>query len=392
VDCISDRTWAEINLDHLAHNYSRVVELAAQGNPQQPAKVMSVIKANAYGHGAVQAARILTGAGCEYMAVATIDEAIELRQSGIKARILVLNHIDPLRCEDVLEYDVTQTVYSDDFARNLSRKAVLAKKRARIHIKVDTGMTRIGIDSQEAADTILRIAQMQGLEVEGLFTHFASSDDPQDPFTVLQFNRFMELSDSLKKGGLEIPLKHVCNSAAIIEHPEMHLDMVRPGIVLYGYYPSEEVRKISIKPIMTFKTKVNRVNMVRPDTGISYGRIYRTGKNARIITMPVGYADGYCRLLTGKARVLVNGMSAPVVGKICMDQCMADVTEVSGDIRVGDEVVLWGEQGGKSVFADEIARLIGTISYEVLCNVSRRVPRYYLASNRIIDSINYIRE
>jgi len=262
----------------------------------------------------------------------------------------------------------------------LSEEAVARHKRAKIHVKIDTGMGRIGYtDYERARREILQMSSLPGIQVEGIFTHFASADERDKEYTYRQYRIFCQLLNSLK-GQLEIPLKHVSNSAAILDLPDMSLDAIRPGIILYGHYPSEDVtRSISVKPAMSLKAKVVHVKEVEPGTYISYGRRFETKRKSVIATIPIGYADGYTRMLTGKSRVLVKGRFAPVVGTICMDQMMVDVTEIN-DVKVGDEVVLFGMSGSNEITIEEIAGQLGTINYEILCMVGRRVPRVYIDS------------
>jgi len=227
--------------------------------------------------------------------------------------------------------------------------------------------------------------------VEGIFTHFASADEKDPAFTQLQFKRFMTLCDNLEKSGMHIPVKHVCNSAGIIQYPEMHLDMVRPGIILYGLYPSDEVdkNKLNLKPAMQLKAVITHIKEVAPNTPVSYGRVYTTSKKSIIATVPIGYADGYSRLLTGKAKMIVNGCVVPVIGRICMDQCMIDVT-AAGKTAVGDEVVIFGSNQGKSIPVEDIAEAMGTINYEVLCVIGKRIPRVYIQNGKIVEVLNYL--
>lgn len=383
---MKSRTWAEVNIDNIEHNYNEFRRLIPKG------KIMAVVKANAYGHGAVSIAKTLIDAGADYLAVASLDEALELRNSLITAPILVLNHVFPTKNTQIVEFDLTQTIYNYDCAKSLSEVATSLGKTAKVHVKVDTGMTRVGIHWEEAKNVISRISKLPNIIIEGLFTHFASADETDKKYTNLQFDRFMDVVEDLIKEGINIPLKHVCNSAASIQYPHMHLDMIRPGVSLYGLYPSDEVNTkiLDLRPAMAFKTQIIRINDVKDGIGLSYGRIFTTKRNSKIITVPVGYADGYTRMLTGKARVLVNGQLAPVVGKICMDQCMVDVTDIKGDINLWDEVVLFGEQGGRNILADDLGNLIGTINYEIVCMVARRVPRFYLKKGKSLWSENYL--
>ncbi|WHH61247.1 alanine racemase [Petroclostridium sp. X23] len=387
-----NRTWVEINLDNIVHNYREFVQILSVHQPQKKVKIMGVVKANAYGHGAVTVSRTLLDAGADYLAVASLDEATELRKAGIQAPLLLLNHIGIDQCDSAVQYGLTQTVYDQRQADAVSEAAIHSKKRAKVHVKIDTGMTRVGLKWDEAVNEILKYARMPGIELEGIFTHFASADELDSTYTKMQFERYLWLIEKLKMKGLEIPLKHVCNSAAAIRYPQMHLDMIRSGIALYGCYPSDEVERssISLKPVMAFKTKVIRINEVDAGASVSYGRIFTSKTRTRIATVPAGYADGYNRLLTGKAKVLINGQIARVIGKICMDQCMIDITGISGNVEVGDDVVLFGKQKDMEILSDDLASLIGTINYEIISSVARRVPRYYIRDGKIVSSENYL--
>lgn len=383
-----NRAWAEVNLDNIAHNVKEIRKLT-----DKKVEIMGVVKADAYGHGVMETVRTLLDNGVTRLAVSMLDEAIQLRQNGINVPILILSYTDPIRAEEIIRNDVTQTVFSHDLAEALSEAAVRLGKNIKIHIKIDTGMTRVGfMPGYSAVKDVVRISKLPGIIIEGLFTHFASADEADRSYTYMQFERFMSIVSELNRIGVYIPLKHVCNSAGIIGYPEMHLNMVRPGIVLYGMYPSEEVdkTKIDLKPAMTLKANIILVKKVEADTCISYGRIFKTCRESRIATLPIGYADGYTRLLTGKGKVLVNGQLAPIVGKICMDQCMIDITDISGDVKVGDEAVLFGRQKGSEIKIEDVAAGIGTINYEVACIIGKRIPRVYLKDGKIHNVLNYL--
>ncbi|MFZ3171176.1 MAG: alanine racemase [Carboxydocellales bacterium] len=367
--------WAEIDLSALAHN---VREIKSISSPR--AKVMAIVKANGYGHGALEVAGVALANGADRLGIAILSEGVALRKAGFGVPILILGYTPPELAVDVVKYNLAQTVFSYELAEALSWAAVQLRKTAKVHIKVDTGMGRIGLvnGDKDTVNEILRIAKLPNLEIEGLYTHFAISDRQDKTYTWEQFNQFQELSLELEKKGLVIPLKHVANSAAIIELPQTHLDLVRPGIILYGLYPSEEVDKqaIDLKPAMSLKARVAMVKTVKPGTNISYGCTYTTSKKELIASLPLGYADGYSRLLSNQAEVLVKGQRAPVVGRICMDQCMIKVTHIP-DVQAGDEVVLFGEQAGVKLPVEELAAIIGTINYELVCMMSARVPRLY---------------
>ncbi|HHY24099.1 MAG TPA: alanine racemase [Clostridiaceae bacterium] len=383
-----NRAWAEINLDNIAHNVREIRKIV-----NKRAEVMGVVKADAYGHGVMEVTRTLLDNGVSRLAVSMLDEAIQLRRNGIDIPILILSYTDPVRAEDIINYNVTQTVFSHDLAEALSDAAVRLGHKVKVHIKIDTGMTRVGfMPGYNAVKNVVAISKLPGIIIEGLFTHFASADEKDKSYSYMQLERFMSICTELQRIGIHIPIKHVANSAAIIEFPEMHLDMVRPGIILYGYYPSSEVNKhkLLLKPAMTLKANVILVKEVENNTSVSYGRVFTTKRRSRIATIPIGYADGYSRLLTGKANVLINGELAPVVGTICMDQCMVDITDIDGNVKVGDEVVLFGKQMEKEIKVEELANLIGTINYEIISVVGKRIPRVYLHNGEISNVLNYL--
>lgn len=382
-----NRAWAEIDLDAIAHNTREIKKLT--GNRVE---MMGVVKADAYGHGVLEVVRTLLDNGVAQLAVSMLDEAIQIRKMGIDVPILVLSYTDPARADEIVLNRVTQTVFSMDLAQALSAAAVRLGKDVKIHVKVDTGMTRVGfMPGYSAVKNIMEIAKMPGIILEGIFTHFASADESDSSYTIMQFERFMSLCTELARVGIHIPVKHVCNSAAILQYPEMYLDVVRPGVILYGLYPSKEVaRKIDLRPAMTLKANVILVKDVDSDVCISYGRTFRTSRKSRIATVPIGYADGYTRLMSNKGRMLVNGEFAPVVGRICMDQCMIDATDLKHEVSVGDEVVIFGKQNGACISVDEIADQVGTINYELVCIIGKRIPRVYLKGGKICSVLNYL--
>lgn len=381
------RTWAEIDLDALKQNIQNIRKIT-----QKSAKVMAVVKADAYGHGVVECARTLLENGADRLAVACVSEAVQLRHSGIRAPILILGASFPEEAAEIVQYDIAPAVFSYDLAAALSAEAVYQNKIVRLHIKIDTGMTRIGyvagVDDEKIIAEILQIAKLPNVEIEGIFTHFATADEENPAYTKTQFSRFMAVCDALKAKGLSIPIRHCANSAAIMMYPEMHLDMVRAGIILYGFYPSMAVdrTRLSLKRVMTLKAKITRIETPGKNRGVSYGAEYITGPDTKIATVPIGYADGYTRLLNGKAKMIANGEIVPVIGRICMDQCMIDVTNVN-TIHTGDEVIIFGAD---TVTADDLAELLGTINYEIVCMLDKRVPRVYLQDGEAVTTLNYL--
>lgn len=383
-----NRAWAEVNLDNIAHNVREIRKITGSR-----AKIMGIVKADGYGHGVMEVAKTILDNGVSYLAVSMLDEAIQLRNNGIGVPILILSYTDPKRAEEIIQNDVTQAVFSHDLAEALSAAAVKLGRSVRIHIKLDTGMTRVGfMPGYSAIKNVLQISRLPGIIVEGLFTHFASADEPDKTYTKMQFEKFMSICNELGRVGLHIPVKHAANSAAIIGFPETHLDLVRPGLIMYGMYPSDDVdrTRLSLKPAMTLKANVTMVKDVEAGTSISYGRVFTTSAPSVVATLPIGYADGYTRLLTGKGRVLIHGEYAPVVGRICMDQCMVDVTGLKNNVSVGDEAVLFGSQDGLEIPVEEVAAKIGTINYEVITLIGRRIPRVYIQNGSISSVLNYL--
>lgn len=378
--------WAEVDLDNLAHNMEEIKRLS------KSKEIIAVVKADAYGHGALDIAPTLLKHGATRLAVAVVNEAVELRRGGIECPIMILGFTPDSLIDNILKYDIEQTVYTYELAQKISNMAVEKDKIAKIHIALDTGMGRIGFTPDEKSiNEVYKISKLPNIIIEGLFSHFSTADEGNKAYTNMQFQKFNWFYDKLQEKGVKINIRHIANSAAIIDLPETHLEGVRPGIILYGYYPSEQVVKdnIKLKPVMALKTNVVHVKEMGKGQYVSYGRAFQTEKNSIIATLPVGYADGYTRLLFNRAKVIINGKFAPIVGKICMDQCMIDVTDI-GEVKVGDEVILIGEYNDLKITADEIAELLGTINYEVICMISRRVPRVYIKDSEIIKIRNYV--
>jgi len=327
-----------------------------------------------------------------YVFVAFADEAVELRRHGFDVPILILGNSTEGDIEVLLEYDIMPAVSDYDFAEKLSKAACTLGKVLKIHIKLDTGMSRIGFlaEDEKSIDDICRISKLSGIELEGLFTHFATADETDEEYTQYQFQQFVKTAEALERNGINIPVKHVCNSAGLVKFPEMQLDMVRAGIIIYGLYPSKDFDHslIDLKPAMTFKSRISHIKYLDEGTTLSYGRSYTLEKESRIATVAVGYADGYSRCLSNRVNMLVKGNAVRQLGRICMDQCMIDISAVN-NINVGDEVVLFGGTE-KGISADDIAEILGTISYEVVCAVSRRIPRIYIKNGRMTGLLNYL--
>lgn len=378
--------WAEINLDNLAHNMREVKRVVKEG-----IMITAVIKADGYGHGAVQIGKTLLENGADRFAVATLSEAIQLRKSYKDIPILILGYTPDDSAQLVVEYNIIQTIYTYEQAVAYSKKAQELDSEVKIHIKIDTGMSRLGMRADEETIKVIKeISRLPNIVIEGLFTHFAVADEFEKEFTYEQAEKFNFVCNSLEKEDVNIPIKHVSNSAAIIDLPEMNYNMVRAGIMLYGLYPSREVdtKKVSLREVMSLKVKISYVKEIEKGTGVSYGLLYKADKKTKIATLPIGYADGYSRLLTGKAKALVKGKKVPVIGRICMDQCMIEVTGL--DVNVGDEVILFGNDGNNNIAIDEIAESLNTINYEVVCMISKRVPRVYVKNNDIVDVMDNV--
>ncbi|WP_194192165.1 alanine racemase [Clostridium chrysemydis] len=378
--------WAEIDVDAIEDNIKEIKKIV------KDKEIIGVVKADAYGHGAIDTASILLENGADRLAVAVISEAIELRENGITKPLMILGYTPLSFKEDLVKYDIEQTVFNLEYAKELSDFAIKNNTKAKIHIKIDTGMGRIGfLPNEESIDKIEKISKLQGIEIIGLFTHFSTADEEDKEYTKLQVEKYKKIVDELDKRGVNTGIKHVSNSAAIIDLEEYYFDAVRPGIILYGYYPSNEVKKdkIKIRPALTLKSNIIHLKTVEEGTYISYGRSYVTEGKRTIATLPIGYADGYTRLLNGKAKVIIRGKLAPVVGKICMDQCMVDVTDIDG-VSVGDEVILLGKDGNIKNDADDLAKMLGTINYEIICMIGRRVPRVYKHNGKVIKTRNYV--
>lgn len=377
----------EINLDNLIYNIKSLRKSLKKGT-----LIMATVKADGYGHGAITASKTFMENGADRLGVSILPEAIELRKSGIGEPIIILNYTPPSQYEKVLEYDLIQNIYSYEEAEILSKIACQMNKLAIIHVKIDTGMGRIGfLPNEKSIEDIKKIYDLKNVKIEGIFTHFSSSDEKDKTYTKEQFRKFKWLVDTLEKDGVEIEIKHASNSAAILELPEYDLDMVRPGIILYGYYPSDEVDKsrIDIKPAMTLKSSISNIKKVPKDTSISYNRVFTTKKESIIGTLPIGYGDGYSRMLSEKAEVSINGKRVPIVGKICMDQMMVDLSDLKA-VDMKDEVVLFGYENEVYPSVEEIAKYLGTVNYEVICMISRRVPRVYTKKDKLDHIVDYI--
>lgn len=380
-------TWAEIDLGALAHNYRELRRVTAS-----TAVMMAVVKADGYGHGATQVAQTALENGARFLGVARMGEALRLREAGITAPILLFGHSLPAYVSILAAQDIRATLNSLEGARRLSAEAVRCNTTLKAHIKIDTGMGRLGFladeisiqaDSDEhfkpVINDIRTIFALPGIEVEGVFTHFANADSRNKVHAKSQLSRFARLLENLKKHALRVKYRHAANSAAVIDLPESHLDLVRPGIAQYGLWPSDEVDKqrIDLRPVMSLKSRVIQVKEVGANFAVSYGSTHVTPHPTRIATVPIGYADGYDRILSSRGVMLVRGVRAPIIGRVCMDLTMIDVGHVP-NVSLEDEVVLLGSQGRETISADEIARRVGTINYEIVSSLTSRVPKVYV--------------
>jgi alanine racemase len=339
----------------------------------------AVVKANAYGHGALGVGKAVLEAGAERLAVICVDEGEQLRRGGITAPILVMGHSPVTDARRIVELQLTPTVNSLEMGRALAREAEGAGLRQPIHLKVDTGLNRYGLPPQEVVPLAEALREIAALEVEGIFTHFASADEGDKRFTLEQYTIFRAVVEKLPW----IPMRHVSNTATLLDRPEMGLDLVRPGVGLYGLYPSQYVsRSLNLRPVLSLKSRGTRLTAIAPGDGVSYGRTWRANRPSVIALVMCGYGDGLPRVLSNRGSVIVRGRRVPIVGRVCMDMLMADVTDVP-DVAEGDDVVIIGRQGEVEITAGEVADLCGTISYEVLCGISARVPRLYLRSGRL---------
>ncbi len=383
---LSRPVWAEINLDNLAHNMREVRRVTNKNS-----KITAVIKADGYGHGAVAIAETLLENGADRFAVATLSEAIQLKTSFPNIETMILGYTPENLAKDVIEHNIIQTIYTIEQAKEFSNTALFLNKKIVVHIKLDSGMNRLGmVFSDETIETILEMSKLNGLVIEGIFTHFSAADELDKEYTKQQVKKYQYIVNSLEQRGLNIPIKHVSNSAGIIDLPEFNFDMVRAGIMLYGLYPSKEVnhQTVKLKEVMCLKAKISQVKKLAAGSGVSYGLKYKCDKDSLVATLPIGYADGYTRMLSGKGKVLVNGSIVPVIGNICMDQCIIDVTGL--DVKMGDEVILFGGNDSNGISIDSVADLLNTINYEIVCMIDKRVPRLYIKDGKEIYFKDYV--
>lgn len=381
------RIYAKIDLDAVVFNFKSIEQKLSADT-----KIMAVVKADGYGHGALEIAKTLEGFDKLFgFAVATAKEADELRESGIYKPILILGYTFEEDYEELIRNQVRLTVYSYEMAGQIAKAAKAAGVTARIHIKIDTGMSRIGYQAtEESADEIAKISTLKGIDVEGIFTHFARADEADKTFTLKQLRQFHNMIEMLEERQIKIPIKHCSNSAGIAELPQANMDCVRAGIILYGLWPSDEVKKdtIALKPVMELKSRIIHLKTLEAGRSISYGGTYCLKEPRKVATVPVGYADGYPRSLSNKGYVLIRGQKAPILGRICMDQFMVDITDIK-DARLLDTVTLLGEDGGSVLCMEELAALSGRFNYEFACDISKRVPRVFYKGGKPVLSRDF---
>lgn len=381
------RVYARIDLDAIAYNMEQMKQ-----NLSPNTKMMAVIKADGYGHGAVQIADMLEGVDYIWgFAVATLDEAVVLRTEGIKKPILVLGCVFPDQYMAMLKHDIRMNVYTEEMAEAISQMAAREGMTAYMHIKLDTGMARLGFDiTENSVAAIERISKMKNVKMEGIFTHFAKADETDKSFTQKQMKDFSRMVDKLKEKNVSFQYEHCANSAAIIDVKDANYDLVRAGISTYGLYPSEEVKKenVKLKPALVLKSHVAFVKEIEEGTAISYGGTFVSKEKMRIATIPVGYADGYPRNLSNTGFVLIRGKKAPIVGRVCMDQFMVDVTHIEGT-SFGDKVTLIGTDGNETITVEDLSELSGRFNYEFVCDLGKRIPRVYVKNGKVSEQVDY---
>ncbi|HBJ2610919.1 alanine racemase [Clostridium botulinum] len=380
--------WEEVNLDNLSYNMRNIKKKV------NCKEIFAVVKANGYGHGALDIASTLLENGATRLSVACLSEATELREGGITCPINILGITPPTLFEDIIDYNIEPVVFSYDCANQLSKAACLKNRIVKTHIAVDTGMGRLGFDpTVESLEEIKRIQDLSNIKIEGLCSHFSSSDEKDKSYSEYQFKIFQNFRKKLIEMNMKIPIYHMSNSAAIIDLPSTYLDAVRAGIILYGYYPSMEVNKenLHIKQVMTLKANIMHIKTIDSGKYVGYNRKFKTKRKSKIAILPLGYGDGYTRFLSNRGKVIINGQYAPIVGNICMDQCMIDVTDIK-EVKVGDEVIIIGKDNINNLRydAEDIASKVGMTSGEIMSIISKRVPRVYIKNGNIVKVRNYI--
>ena len=393
MDHFLKRTWAQIDLDAIKHNYLQI-----RNNISDKSMLLCVIKADAYGHGAVALAKEYERLGADWFAVSNLEEAFQLRNNGIKKPILILGYTPANMAYELSKLNISQAVFSEEYANDLSNYAAKNNVKVKIHLKIDTGMSRIGFvfknerENLETIKELRRVCNLENLITEGIFTHFAVADEAGKSIETTngQFSAFSDICKILKDSGINIKIRHCSNSGGILNYPQTNLDMVGAGIILYGLFPSNYVRnKLDLQPAMSLKTVISQVKTVPEGTAVSYGGTFVTQRKTKIATVPIGYADGYLRVLSSKASMLVNGKKAPVIGRICMDQAMLDITDIE-NINENTVVTVFGKDGDAEIKVEDIADIANTINYEILCLISKRIPRIYIKNGEKIGQLNYL--
>ena len=390
----SKRTWVQVDLNAIRYNFNSI-----RSKVSNKTKILCVLKADAYGHGAEFLVKEYERLGADYYGVSNLDEALQLRKTGSKKPILIFGYTPPEMAETLSKENISQALFSLDYARELYNECKDKNVKVKVHLKIDTGMSRIGFFCQDDEDINKSIKEIEKikkemplLDIEGIFTHFSVSDDITNnkKYTIYQFNNFKKVISGLEKIGIKIPLKHCCNSGGIISFPEMHMDMVRAGVILYGLYPSKEtVGKIDLNPAMELKAVVSQVKEIPKDTSLSYGRTFISRDKMKIASITIGYADGYSLRFSNNSEVLVKGKRAKIVGRVCMDQMMIDVTNIE-NVKSGDEVTVFGCDGQEKILVDDLADKIGTINYEIVCLIGKRVPRIYINNGKVEGRVSYL--
>ena len=385
------RTWADISLDNLEHNYRTLREHVGKGP-----RFLGVVKADSYGHGAVQVSRTLEELGAEYLAVSNLEEAIQLRRGGVGLPVLILGYTPPEYAPDEAAMSITQEVHGLQYAKDLNKALEGTGRKLTVHLKIDTGMTRLGFFADQPEQTLsalVEVAQLPNLYIEGVFMHFCVSDSkkPEDvAFTKLQHERFVNMLDLMKSKGIEPEIRHCCNSGATILCPEYAMDMIRPGVATYGFHPSPDtVGEIDLRPMMSLHTSIAQIRTIAAGKSISYGRTYTTPEDKLVAVLPIGYADGLSRLLSNRVTFRICGKEAPVVGRICMDMCMVDISDIP-EAKVGTTALFGYDEDGTLLPCERIADMLGTINYEIVCDVNKRVPRFYYKDGKQVGILQYI--
>jgi alanine racemase len=378
--------WSEIDVSALKRNVKRTQQIVG---PR--VDILLTVKADGYGHGAPHVAKAAAAAGVQMFGVATLHEGMELRNAGIKAPMLILSPSLAVEIDEILEYNLTPTVSDMDFANALAARAAQSSRTAKVHVEIDTGMTRGGVNEEDACEFLTAISKLKGLAIEGIYTHFPGTYREDRKFCEHQVKAFQAIIEDLGKRGIVFPLRHTANSAAVAQYPDSHINMVRPGGMIYGMFPHEDMNGIGFEPVMSFKSRVVNVKQVHKGKTVSYGRTFRFQRDARVAAVAAGYGHGLSRLMSSNGDLLVRGVRAPIVGRVTMDVTMIDVTRIP-QASVGDEVIIFGKQGNEQISVYEVAERSGTISYEITCGIGKRVPRVYIENGTVTGIVTLVGE